>query len=116
MKEDFKLIDNEYESIDEALVEVTETHDPVIIVSTTSVIELQATIDLLNERKQMAIDKFDEEIKLNQDRLDALQPIVASAKVVIKPVPPIKAEPLEGSEAQVPVTREINTTHDADLS
>jgi hypothetical protein len=81
MSETYKLVDGEYESKEVAKVEVTETKEPVVVVADTTAKNLQETIDLLNERKQQATDRFDEEIKINQDRLDAIQPIIEEAKI-----------------------------------
>ena len=83
--ETYKLIDVEYATKEEAEVEVIETKTPVVIISNSTAKNLQETIDLLNERKQQAIDRFDEEIKVNQDRLDAILPIIENAKIT-KPI------------------------------
>jgi hypothetical protein len=89
--EEYKLIDGEYESKEEALVEVTETKEPVVVVANATAKNLQETINLLNERKQQAIDRFDEEIKVNQDRLTAILPIIEAAKIK----EPVIKEPIE---------------------
>lgn len=94
-QETYQLIDTEYDAVEAAEVEVTQTLDSIVIVSITSIQELQNTIDLLNERKQEAIDKFDAEIQLNQDRLAAITPITASATITQVPIEDPIEDPIE---------------------
>jgi hypothetical protein len=53
---------------------------------------IQATIDLLNKRKNEAIKMFDDEIKVNEDLLAAVSPVVEAVELSIEPVRELKTK------------------------
>lgn len=72
----------------DVMVEITETITPapVIVRHCCSMRDLQATIDLLNERKAAAVAAFDAEIAVNQGRLDSIQAATMDVKLSVGPV------------------------------
>jgi hypothetical protein len=68
------------------------------VISTNEVTEqiILDTIDMLNERKQAAIDSFDAEIAINEEMLKKVQAIDRKAVVDASIVDEIVVNPFEG--------------------
>lgn len=91
---EYKLIDAEYASKDEAQIEITETKPVEVSKTNVSVKNILDTIAMLETRKAEAIAKFEAEIAINQEYLDQIQPLADTAKIAV-----IQIESVVGGEA-----------------